>query len=132
VSSVPCLVGRAVGLLQPGDLGAGDADVLVEDAPRGVGHGAGGVGVVDLVVDEGIEEELLAHVLEIVLLPPALEHAVGDLDVAQVPATGDDLRLVPGGAQARDLAQPQFAVEEAHRLVVQLVRDARVVELRFA
>ena len=53
--------------------------------------------------DERIEQELFAHVLEEVLLAPALEHAVGDLDVAQVPSTGDHLRLMAGVAQARDL-----------------------------
>jgi len=57
----------------------------------------------DLVVDERIEQELFSHVLEEVLLSPALEHSVGDLDVAQVPSTRDHLRLVAIVAQACDL-----------------------------
>ena len=36
-------------------------------------------------------------------LSPALEHAVGDFDVAQVPSTGDHLRLMAAVAQARHL-----------------------------
>jgi hypothetical protein len=51
----------------------------------------------------GLSQELFAHVFEEVLLAPALEHAVGDLDVAQVPSTGDHLRLMAAVAQARDL-----------------------------
>jgi hypothetical protein len=38
-----------------------------------------------MVVDERIEQKLFSHVFEEVLLSPALEHPVGDLDVAQVP-----------------------------------------------
>ena len=52
---------------------------------------------------ERIQKELFSHVLEEVLLSPALEHAVGDLDVAQVPSTGDYLRLMAVVAQACDL-----------------------------
>jgi hypothetical protein len=38
------------------------------------------------VIDQRVDQELFAHVLEEVLLSPALEHAVGDFDVAQVPS----------------------------------------------
>src|SRR6202171_5079687 len=69
----------------------------------GIGDGAGRVLRLDLVIDERIEQELFSHVLEEVLLSPALEHAVGDLDVAQVPPTRDHLRLMAVVAQARDL-----------------------------
>src|SRR5271157_3484030 len=62
-----------------------------------------GVLRLDPVIDECIKQELFPHVLEEVLLSPALEHAVGDLDVAQVPSTGDYLRLMAVVAQARDL-----------------------------
>ena len=71
-------------------------------------------------------------VLEEVLLSPTLEHAIGDLDVGQVPAVGDDLGLVAIVGQSRDLPQPQLAFEEAHRLVVQSVLDRAAVELRAA
>ena len=46
---------------------------------------------------------LAEWLLEEVLLSPALEHAVGDFDVAQVPSTGDHLRLMAAVAQARHL-----------------------------
>src|SRR5260370_9533718 len=55
----------------------------------------------DLVIDERIEQELFSHVLEEVLLSPALEHAVGDLNVAQVPSTRDNLRLMAVVPQSR-------------------------------
>src|SRR6516225_10644471 len=47
-----------------------------------------------LVIDQRIEQELFSHVLEEVLLSPAIEHTVGDLDVAQIPSTGDHLGLI--------------------------------------
>src|SRR5437870_5842055 len=56
-----------------------------------------------ILIDERIEQELFSHVLEEVLLSPALEHAVGDLDVAQVASTRDYLRLMAVVAQTRDL-----------------------------
>jgi hypothetical protein len=77
----------------------------------GLGDGARRVLRLDLVVDERVEQELFAHVLEEVLLSPALEHAVGDLDVAQVPATGDHVRLMAAVAQPRDLPQAQLALK---------------------
>ena len=49
------------------------------------------------------ETSMSRSILEEVLLSPALEHAVGDLDVAQVPSTGDHLRLMAAVAQARHL-----------------------------
>src|ERR1700730_16802113 len=57
----------------------------------------------DLVIDERIEQELFSHVLEEVLLSPAIEHAVGDLDVAQVASARDHLRLMTVVTQARVL-----------------------------
>jgi hypothetical protein len=47
--------------------------------------------------------ELFSHVLEEVLLSPAIEHAVGDLDVAQIPSTGNHLGLMTVLAQTGDL-----------------------------
>src|SRR3990172_5073412 len=118
---------RTIGLLQLGDLGVGIPDLLVQDASLGVGHGASRVVRLDLVVGERVEQEFLAQVLEEVLLPPALEHAVGDLDVGEVPPTGDHLGLVPVLAQARDLPETQRALEEADGLVVQAVLDRAAV-----
>src|SRR5882757_631800 len=86
-----------------GEIGARRTDLLVQSAALGIGDGAGRVLRLDLVIDERIEQELFSHVLEEVLLSPALEHAVGDLDVAQVPSTRDHLRLMAVVAQARDL-----------------------------
>jgi len=86
-----------------GEIDAGCTDLLVQSAALGVGDGAGRILRLDLVVDERIEQELFSHVLEEVLLPPALEHAVGDFDVAQIPPTRDHLCLMAVVAQARDL-----------------------------
>jgi hypothetical protein len=79
------------------------SDLLIQAAALGIGDRAGRVFRLDLVIDECVEQELFAHVLEEVLLTPTLEHAVGDLDVAQVPSTGNHLRLMAALAQARDL-----------------------------
>ena len=87
-----------------GKISACRTDRLIQRAALGVGDGAGWVLRLDLVIDERIEQELFSHVLEEVLLSPALEHAVGDLDVAQVPSTRDHLRLMAVVAQARDLS----------------------------
>ena len=43
-------------------------------------------------------------------------------------STGDDLRLVTVVAQAGDLAQPQLALEEAHRLLMQVIAHPVSVE----
>jgi ABC-type antimicrobial peptide transport system permease subunit len=68
--------------LEVGELGADGTALLVQLAPLGVGNRAGGVLGLDAVIHERIQQELLAHVLEVVLLSPSLEHAVGKLDVA--------------------------------------------------
>jgi hypothetical protein len=102
-----------------GEIGASCTDLLGQSAALGMGDGAGWALRLDAIVDERIEQELFSHVLEEVHLPPAFEHAVGDLDVAQVPATGDDLRLMAVVAQPCDLPQARPALEEAHGLIVQ-------------
>jgi hypothetical protein len=51
------------------------------------------------------------------------------LDVAQVPATGDDLRLMAVVAQACDLPQAQPAIEEAHGLIVQEIIHPAPIDL---
>jgi hypothetical protein len=78
-------------------------DLLIRGAALGIGDSAGRILRLDLVIDERIEQELFSHILEEVLLAPTIEHTVGDLDIAQVPSTGDHLRLMAGVAQARDL-----------------------------
>jgi len=81
------------------------------------------------VIDQRIAGTLHAHTFEEVFLPPALEHAVGDLDVAQVPSAGHHLRLMAVVAQAGDLPQAQLAVEAAHRLVMEKIVHLAPVEL---
>jgi hypothetical protein len=81
-----------------------------------------------LVIDQRIEQELFSHVLEEVLLSPAIEHTVGDLDIAEVPSIRDHLRLVTVVAQARDLSQAQPAFEESHRLIMQDIIHPAPVE----
>ncbi len=105
------------------------AALLLERASLGIGNGAGGVLRFDPVVHERIEKELLSHVLEEVLLPPTIEHAISHFDVAQLPATGDDLGLMAALAQARDLPQAQLPFQEAHRLVMQIVCHPTPIEL---
>src|ERR1039457_5257227 len=58
-----------------------------------------------------------------------IEHAVGYLDVTQIPPIGDDLGLMAGLAQACDLPQAQRALEEADRLIMQPIADPATVEL---
>src|SRR6516164_11114526 len=53
-------------------IGAGRTDLLVQSAALRIGDGAGWVLRLDLVIDERIEQELFPHVLEEVLLSPAL------------------------------------------------------------
>src|SRR5262245_17302077 len=115
--------------LEPGNIGPGSADLLVQSAALRIGDDAGRVLRLDLVVDERVEQELFSHVLEEVFLPPALEHAVRDLDVTQVPSAGDHVGLMAALAQARDLPQPQPALEEAHGPIVQKIVYPAPVEL---
>jgi hypothetical protein len=99
--------GGTVFAFEPDQIGAGRADLLVQRAALRIGDGAGWVLRLDLVIDERVDEELLSHVLEEVFLSPALEHAVRDLDVTQVPSAGDHRRLMAIVAEARDLPQAQ-------------------------
>src|SRR4029434_9937253 len=62
------------------------------------------------------------------LLSPALEHAVGDLDISQVPSAGDHVCLMAVVAQARDLPQAQPTLEEAYRLIAQKIVHPAPVE----
>src|SRR5262249_33123372 len=121
--------GDTVFPLELGEISACRLDLLIQGAALGIGNGTGRVLRLDLIIDQRIEQELFPHVLEEVLLPPAVKHAVGDLDVTQVPSTGNHLGLVTGVAQARDLPQAQLALEESHRLVVQKIIHGAPVEL---
>jgi len=67
--------------------------------------------------------------LKKVLLSPALEHAVGNLDVAQVRLAGDHLRLMAVVAQARNLPQAQLTFEQADGLIVQKIVNPAPVAL---
>src|SRR5260370_1436 len=99
-------VGRGGGTVfafELGEIGAGRMDLLIQSAALRIGDGAGRVLRLDLVIDERIEQELFSHILEEVLLSPAIKHAVGDLNVAQVPSTRDNLRLMAVVRQSRDL-----------------------------
>lgn len=98
-------------------LGAGGTDLLVQRAPFGIGNRAGGILRLDAIVHQHIQKGFLAHILEEVFLPPTLEHAVGHLDVTQVPATGHDLSLMVALTQAGNLPQAKFAFQETHRLI---------------
>src|SRR5204863_3462419 len=95
--------GGTVFAFELGEIGARRTELLIQSAAPGIGDGAGRVLRLDPVIDERIEQELFSHVLEEVLLSPALEHAVGDLDVTQVASTRDYLRLMAVVAQTRDL-----------------------------
>src|SRR3984893_5835564 len=111
-----------------GDRGARRTDLVVQSLALGIGDGAGRIFRLDLVVDERIKQELFSHVFEEVLLPPALEHAIGDIDVAQVPSAPDDPRLMAAVAQAGDLSQAQLAFEETHGLIMQKIVNRTSVE----
>ena len=69
------------------EVGAGLAQLGIELLALGVRHAALGVGRLGAVVHEGVEGILLAEVLEEVFRPLALEHAVGDLQSGEVPAS---------------------------------------------
>src|SRR6516165_1302835 len=145
-----CLPSLALAILKPRMVGRRCSALLVAAAPNshsslatsaraarislskarrsGLGMVRVGSSGFDLVVDERIEHELFSHVLDEVLLPPTLEHAIGNLDVTQVPSAGDHRRLMAAVAQARDLPQAQLAFEEAHGLIVQKIVNRASVE----
>ena len=62
-------------------------------------------------------------------MPPALEHAVGNFDIGKVPSAGDHLGLVAIVGEVHYLSQPQLALEEADRLVVQAILDRAAADL---
>jgi hypothetical protein len=126
----PELPAGRVGTNAVGDLGdalARSAELGIELGPLRVRHLARGVVRLHRVVDERVEGVLLAQVLEEVLLPPPLEHPVGDFDGEEVAAERDDGCLVAIG-EPSDLAQAQLAAEESDALVGEPVGDAPAVK----
>lgn len=79
-----------------------------------------------LVIDECVDEVLIAQVLEEILLAPQRKHSVSELDGGQIPARRQHRRLVVL-LPARDLAEPQVA--DADLLVGEVVADVVAVEL---
>src|SRR6516225_7631787 len=77
----------------------------------GVGYQAGAVVGLGGVAQELVEPEVLAHVLEEVLLPPADEDAAGDLDRSHLVEAGQDGDLVAVGG-AYDDAPPGPAARD--------------------
>jgi hypothetical protein len=57
------------------------------------------------VAVEGVQGEMLAGVLEVVLLPPPVAHPVSDLGRREVVAAGQDRGLVPVRAGSDDQLQ---------------------------
>jgi hypothetical protein len=99
---------RSLGADASGDLGdalARRAELGIDLGPLRIGHLARGVVRLHRVVDERVEGVLFAKVLEEVLLPPPLEHPIGNLDGGRVAAGGDDGRLVTVLGEPGDLAQ---------------------------
>ena len=121
-----CIVGA-----QLAELGPHAAQFLLDRFAGGVWHGTIRIVGFDLIIGQGIDQIFLTHILEEVFLSPTLEHAIGQNDSPQVPATGDDGRLVPALGQASDLAEAKFSFEEAHGLLVEKVAHAPSVQLGF-
>jgi hypothetical protein len=98
------------------DVGACKLELLVGFGPSWIWAFANGVIGLDVVVDESVEQKLLAHVLEEVLVAPSFEHSVGDFDGTQVTPRGQHGRLVIA-LMPSDLAKLELAAKEAHLLV---------------
>ena len=75
--------GGIVFAFEAGEISAGRMDFpCPKRGTWGWGWCASRVLRLDLIIDERVEQEHFSHILEEVLLSPALEHAVGDLDIA--------------------------------------------------
>jgi hypothetical protein len=103
-------------------------DLGVEVAPRRVRDSTRRVVGLDGVLNERVDLELVAHVLEEVLLSPPLEHAVRDLGCLEVEPAREDRRLVPVVAEPSHLPEAERALEERDALGVQAVLDIASVE----
>ena len=97
--------------------GAGLPKFPIQQVPLWIGDFARGIVRFRGVLDERIERILLAQVLEEVLLPPALEHAVRDFNGRKIAPARDDGRLVTILRKSRDLAQAQLSAQQIHPLV---------------
>ncbi len=109
-------------------LGACGLELGVEVATSRIRDGSGRIVGLDGVLSQRVDFELVAHVLEEVLLPPALEHAVGDLDCLEVEPAREDRRLVAIVTEPRHLPQAEVTLEERDALVVQVVLDRASVD----
>jgi hypothetical protein len=92
----------AVARRQRDDLGSRGTQLGVEGGSRGVGDVAIRILRLELIVDESVERVLIAQLLEEILLTPALEHPVRDLDRGQSvrPLDAETTRW-PSGITAR-------------------------------
>ena len=79
-------------------------DGLFEGAAHGVHHLRVGVKRLQVMGGQRVEVELLAHILEEVLLRPAREHGAGNLDQGHLRVGGDHWHLATVGQTAPDLA----------------------------
>ena len=61
---------------------------------------------------QGVEVELLAHILEEVLLRPAREHGAGNLDQGHLRVGGDHWHLATVGETAPDLADREPVAQD--------------------
>jgi len=66
--------------------------------------------------------------VEEVFLPPALEHAIGDLNRGQIATRGEDRCLVAVFRQPRDLAKPQRPLQEADTLICECRDNLAAIE----
>ena len=89
-------------------MGTSRLQLFLDGFPCRVGDRTGGIVGLDLIIRQRIDQILLPQILEEILLPPALEHAMSHDDDAQVPAAGEDRRLMAVAGQASHLTQPQF------------------------
>ena len=101
----------------------GLTELGVHRGPSRVGNFAGGIVGHGGVFDQRIQGVFFAQVFEEVFLSPAIKHPIGHLGGGQIPPGGQDGRLMAVLHKAGDLAQAQFAFEQAHLLVGQNVRN---------
>ena len=97
------LSGSANACMHAADAGEEPADILLDFTLDGVDDPRRGIDRLEGVDGGGIEVELLAHVLEEVLLRPPREQGAGDLRHGQVRMGGDQRRLRAAVEPSADL-----------------------------
>src|SRR5947209_2474692 len=120
---------RAIGFLHLVEVDTRLAKLRVDGLACGIGDRTLRIVGFHLIVCQRINQELLSHVLEEVLLAPAFEHPVGDDDDAQVPPAGQHGRLMTTLGKSRHLAQPKFASQKPYGLVIEEVLHRTSIEL---